>query len=338
MTTTQSILIILTGSLGDLVRGLSVACAIKNQKPETHITWLVDSTWHYLIRDHPAIDVLLVVDRKNVMRGLGRLLPELRRSTFDITLDLQRHLKSGLCSWLSGAPRRIGFHPNNCKEGNQYFNTEYIAEQSNEASKLFHYFAFLEAIDCKHPDPVDFGFAHIGIGTARKYLPDTTRPVLGIVISSSWVSKDWPLSGYVQLLEKLTELGQYECILLGTVSDVPKAEVLLKHCKSQFVHTLAGKTSLIELLDVIRSCRLCVGPDSGPGHLAAAVGVPYISLFGPTPPVRVAPYGNEQLVVQAGVPCSPCSRKVCPGLNTVCMRLISPAAVMEKVHSVLLST
>ena len=86
-----------------------------------------------------------------------------------------------------------------------------------------------------------------------------------------------------------------------------------------------------ELVTIISQCRLGVGPDSGPGHIASAFGVPYISIFGPTSPLRVAPVGNEDLVVSAKIGCSPCYRRTCPGLNKLCMRLISVPAVLDRV-------
>ena len=101
------------------------------------------------------------------------------------------------------------------------------------------------------------------------------------------------------------------------------------------LHNLVAKTSLVDLVTLIKYAKLCIGPDSGPGHIAAAVETPYISLFGPTPPERVAPYNNESLVVRSDIGCMPCYRKRCPGLNRLCMRLISSTQVMETVNKVL---
>lgn len=331
MNNCDSILIVLTGSLGDLVRGTSVACAIKRHSPETHVTWLVDSTWQQLVQNHPAIDEILVFDRTRPVQGALQLRKQLAVRSFDITLDMQRHFKSGMCSWLSGADRRIGFHRKNCKEGNFFFSTETIPVQDDRTSKLTHYFAFLDVIGVPRPDPVDFGFAEVGLGTAATLLEQSSAPRIGIVLSSSWKSKDWPLQGYQKLLHNIVQQTDFDCLLLGSKSDRERAQKLCLDLSSERVFDLTGKTSLLQLVDGIRSTAVCVGPDSGPGHLAAAVQVPYVSLFGPTPPERVAPYGNEQRVIRATVPCSPCSRKICPGLNTVCMRLISPDRVLQEV-------
>ena len=91
-----------------------------------------------------------------------------------------------------------------------------------------------------------------------------------------------------------------------------------------------GKTSILELVAVLKAAVAGVGPDSGPGHLAAAVETPYVSLFGPTSPRRAAPYNCEHLVVQSELSCVSCYKKKCPDLDRLCMRLISVESVQEK--------
>lgn len=333
---TARILIVLTGSLGDVARGLAVPTAIKKHWPESHITWLVDSTWEGILAEHTAIDTVLIFDRKNSIRGNITLARHLRSTHFDICLDMQRHLKSGICSWLSGAKKRIGFHPLNTKEANHFFNTEYIDQQPDERQKLLQYFAFLDAINVERPKDISFGFNPSSFPPVPIEVSERKGSVrIGIVLSSSWVSKDWPLPGYFQLIQMLLRLEKIEIILLGGKSDSNRAAELEQNCKSNRLRNLAGKTSLGELLAVLNTCTIGVGPDSGPGHLCAAIGVPYVSLFGPTPATRVAPYGNAENVVRAAVPCSPCSRKRCPGLDTLCMRLITPEMVLQQVEKYL---
>ena len=331
----DSILVVLSGALGDLIRGLSISCAIKSANDDVRIAWLVDSTWMPIVEAHPAVDEAIVFDRKAPVKHLPSLVKKLRSTSFTLTLDMQRHLKSGLCSWFSGSPRRVGFHPRNCKEGNQFFNNEFIAEQNDSQSKLLHYLAFLDAIDCPRPENVDFGLSKVGLGLAEGLLPTSDKSRVGIILSSSWATKDWPLSGYQALLNLLAGTEDVEVVLLGTKKDRSNADQLVATAGPVGVVNLAGETSLLQLIDVMRRCTCFVGPDSGPGHIAGALGLPYISLFGPTPPERVAPFGSEKLVIRSNVPCSPCSRKVCPGLDTVCMRLISADQVYQRLQMVL---
>jgi ADP-heptose:LPS heptosyltransferase len=100
------------------------------------------------------------------------------------------------------------------------------------------------------------------------------------------------------------------------------------------VWNAVGKTDLRELIALIRQATVCMGPDSGPGHIAGAVGTPYVALFGPTPVTRNVPFGSEALALSSQIGCAPCKRRVCPGLGKVCMKLIHPQAVLAKVSEV----
>ena len=121
-----SILIILMGSLGDVARGLCLISHIKNHLPASKVTWLIEKRRTDLVGFHPRLDKVIAFDRSGGISGVWNLYKALRREHFDITLDLQRLLKSGIFSLLSGAQRRIGFHRRNSKELNWVFNNEYI--------------------------------------------------------------------------------------------------------------------------------------------------------------------------------------------------------------------
>jgi ADP-heptose:LPS heptosyltransferase len=108
------------------------------------------------------------------------------------------------------------------------------------------------------------------------------------------------------------------------------AAKLYEKVDSRDIINLVGETSIPELVAVLKAAEAGVGPDSGPGHLAAAVGTPYVTLFGPTSPTREAPYKCEHLVVQSGISCVSCHKKKCPDLDRQCMRRISIEAVKKK--------
>ena len=118
--------------------------------------------------------------------------------------------------------------------------------------------------------------------------------------------------------------------MLGTSQVLELSEKLSSVSENRVIN-LAGKTNLRQLAAVLSAVDVAVGPDSGPGHLAAAMGTRYISLFGPTDPNRVAPYGQLEDAIIADVVCRPCNRRVCPGLGKVCMRLIQPETIVSKI-------
>jgi len=329
----QRILIILLGALGDVVRGLAVAHAIKSAAPDCKITWLVEPASSGVVALNQSVDEVLVFNRKDGARGVLALYRELRCRSFDVTLDMQRHLKSGFFSWLSRSPRRVGFHPDDTKEGNWIFNNQYIESRGDDASKIDHYLAFVAALGLNAPLTIDAGLSHITLESlGGAWAHDLSRPYAGVILGSSRYSKDWPEEGYRGLLERWEVAGVDSIVLLGDRSKQELAQRLeVIQSKVRIVNAV-GRTTLEELVGIIHGARVCVGPDSGPGHIAGALGVPHVTLFGPTPAGRNAPRGSEGLSVVSSIGCAPCRRRVCPGLDKLCMRLISPDAVLERVR------
>lgn len=331
----RTILIVLTGSLGDVVRGLPLVDAIKSAEPQTHISWLIEDKWQKVVALHPAIDQLLVFNRKQGLRGVCEIFRRLRREKFDVVLDLQRHFKSGFFSRSAPAMVRVGFHRRDSKEGNWLFNNRYIEYRGNTISKVDHYLLFLDAIGIPRPEKLSFGFERLdAVKLAGPFSIDDEAPHVALVLGSSWNSKDWLSEGYERLIELIKKSSSAKICLVGDNSQRSLAEELERTLGTS-VRNLVGKTSLPELVGVLLQCRAAVGPDSGPGHISAAVGTPYVTLFGPTDPLRVEPYGMGALSIRAGVGCSPCWRRTCPGLNKICMRSITAEQVFQKLEMIL---
>jgi len=332
----SSILIILMGSLGDVVRGLYLLPHIKSSLPESRITWLVEPQWAELVGFHPQIDKIIVFDRPRGVSAVWALYKDLSQESFDITLDLQRHLKSGFFSFLSGAKRRVGFNRSNTKEFNWLFNNEHIDYFSDHLLKLWHYLKFTEYLGLGKPDSLESGFPLQDLkARTPKTVAHECKSFIAVVMGSSWESKDWFFEGYCGLVDSILSSGQKQVVILGDRSKVKSALQLVEKVNSPGLINLVGETSLLELAAILNAAEAAVGPDSGPGHIASAVGTPYVSLFGPTSPKRVSPYGSEHLVVQSGVDCAPCYKKRCPGLDMICMRKISVEKVTEKLSQAL---
>ena len=331
-----SVLIVLMGSIGDVVRGLALVDELKAVWPGARISWLVEPLSAPLVEAHPNVSRLIVFPRKDWLKEWKPFLTSLRKEHYDIVLDLQRHFKSGLFSFLTRHKRSIGFHRRNAKEGNWLFHKERIPYADNSLAKLQHYLLFLKQLGITPREKLSFGLE----GLPFQDLPITIRekiggPAVGVVLGSSWESKDWPYEGYLRLIKRLVAEATCLIVLLGDRSKIAMAAKLEQDVSSARIVNLAGQTSLVELAGVLRSLTVGVGPDSGPGHLSSAVGTKYVALFGPTPAARNAPYGSDDLVVSSVVGCSPCLRRKCPGLGGICMRLISPDSVFEIVAAVL---
>ena len=344
-----SILIVLMGSLGDVVRGLGIVAHLKAGYPDCRITWLVEPKCADLVSLHPGIDHIIVFRRAWSFKALWDLYRQLRQYHFDITLDLQRHFKSGFFSMLSHSQQRIGFHRKDSKEFNWLFNNVHIEYGNNERSKLDHYFKFTQYLGLDDPARVNFG---ISTWDGRKHLPhaltDLDGAFISIVLGSRWESKNWHEKGYIHLIQRI--LANEALGLPGKASGLPKearvamigdatqaaaAREISDHIKNKALIDLVGRTSLLELAAVLKSSAAVVGSDSGPGHLAAAMGTAYISLFGPTSPERTAPRGCEDLVVQTQLDCRPCYQKQCPLQTRQCMVDIRVEEIMDRLSRVL---
>lgn len=331
----REILIILMGALGDVARGMALPAALKRKFPDTKLTWLVEPGCEALVRLNTAVDRVIVFERKKGLRALSNLKRELEDCDFDLTLDLQRHLKSGIFSFLSGAKTRLGFARKNSKEFNWLFNNRFIEPQSETFSKFEHYHKFLELLGVA-VEPLDFALSRESL---RKSLPEKVAKIsqayLFVVLGSSWKSKDWTPAGYSELLEKIFRANNLAVVLLGDSSQGELGEQLEQAFSNPKLINLAGRTELQQAIAVIAAATAGVGPDSGPGHISALFGVPYISLFGPTDERRVAPFGMESYVVRSQIGCAPCCRRVCPGLNRLCMRMISAEQVWSRIENAL---
>jgi ADP-heptose:LPS heptosyltransferase len=317
------------GSIGDVVRGLGIVRPLRGALGDGHLAWLVEPTCAPLVRLVPGIDEVIVFDRSRGVAGIPALRRELRHFGADIALDLQRHFKSGFFSALSGASRRIGFHRRDAKELNHLFQTETIEFAGDGISKIDHYSRFLTQLgitESFEPTPLQ----HVGSAV----VPGIAGPYIAVVLGSAWQTKDWPLAGYHRLVGEIVRAKRFGLVLVGDKKRRPMGDELRAAYPGAPIVNLAGETSLPELVAVMRGAAAGVGPDSGPGHIAAAVGRRYVGIFGPTSPVRTAPAGSEELAVQNVVGCAPCYRRRCPGLDNICMRLVSPEVVWERLERV----
>ncbi len=325
-------LIILMGSLGDVTRGLCLVSHLKACFPKSSVTWLVEPKCKEVVRFHPQIDKVLVFDRPRWHLGIVDLFRALRSSRFDCALDLQRHLKSGFFSLLSGATHRIGFHPKNAKEFNWIFNNRHIPYMEEFYPKLFHYLQFTQYLGCPRPEVLDFGFFGPGLlSSGAHVLSQVNRPFIAVVLGSTWISKEWFFESYARLIRELLAETSMHLVMLDTPAKYEMACGLEREIGSSRLINLVGRTSVVELAAVLKEAAVAVGPDCGSAHIASAVGTPYVALFGPTSPERTAPYGSEHLVVSADLPCAPCYKKRCPRKDISCMRSIRVEDVKKKI-------
>ncbi len=327
----RRVLIILLGAIGDVVRALPLLGRIRNAWPAAHIAWAVEPKSSGLLEGHRWLDEAIVYDRAHAPWTFIPFLMRIRKGHFDLAIDLQRHLKSGLTSGFSGAAIRFGFAAPNTKEFNHLFSNHRIAPQPNMRLKLMQYQAFGDALGIAQ-SPIEFGLAATGDerASAIEMLHGAPRPILAVILGSSWPSRIYFSDSTAAVIRMLARpdaaIPALFPVLLGGPGETKLASEVMRHLDGVPALNLAGRTSIRDLIAIFPECAVAFGPDSGPMHIAAAVGCPVVSLWGATAAERSAPWGFADLAISGAIPCHPCYLRQCP-VGRECMRRISPEDV-----------
>jgi heptosyltransferase-1 len=330
----SKILIVLHGSIGDVTRALPLAGLLRRGFPKAYIAWSVEPAAYPLLLGNPVIDEIILFDRRHWWKSFLPFLKTLRRKRFDLVLDLQRHLKSGVISWSTGASQRIGFHKTDSKEGNWLFNNRYIEETGEAISKLEHYLEFATALGIPRA-PIQWSLT---VTTAEqrsidRHLSQLNGAFAVIFVGARWESKQWFPRQMADCAEMLHSVHGLDVVLLGASDDRSAAREAMRLAKSPLLN-LTGMTSLREAVGIIQRAKLAIGPDTGLMHIAAAVGTPVISLFGATDPRRTGPFGFADLVLRGRAACVPCQQRHCP-IGRICMQSITTVEIAAKAVSAL---
>ncbi|HLK86633.1 MAG TPA: glycosyltransferase family 9 protein [Candidatus Binataceae bacterium] len=336
----RRVLIVLLGAIGDVVRALPLLGRLRRAWPAAHIAWAIEPKSRAVLENHPWIDELIVYDRRRAPFSFAPFLMRVRAGRFDLAIDLQRHLKSGAVALASGARVRIGFDRANGKEFNHLFSTRRIPPQPAMRLKLMQYQAFGDALGLA-PAPIEFALAASDHERTRaaQLLEGAPAPRLAVILGSSWPSRIYFADAIAAVIrEAAAAHGDAPAlfpVLIGSGrAEVALAEQVIAHLAGMPVLNLAGRTGLRDLAPIFAQCAAAFGPDSGPMHIAAAVGCPVVSLWGATAPERSAPWGFADLALTGAIPCHPCYLRRCP-IGRECMRRIAPAEVVSAIRRAL---
>ena len=327
------ILIIKPSSLGDIVHSMPTVAALRQRFPSARITWLVKREWAAVLEGNPHLDEVLALDLSP--KGWLAAIRAVRAGRFDTVVDLQGLLRSAVLGWISGAPVRIGF--TNGREGSPWFYTERVPVPSPSMHAVDRYLLTAKYLgaDPGEVKPSEFSLPHDAQAQARvEVLLAAAGVHAGATLvamnpSARWNTKRWPLDSFAAVGDRLQQDGTARVVLIGGRDERHVGKQVLRAMRTAPID-LMGQTTLKELIALLRRARLLVTNDSGPMHLAAAVGTPVIALFGPTDPARTGPYGAGHTVLRSGVPCSPCfSRRCTNAVELECLTSIRPENVIE---------
>jgi lipopolysaccharide heptosyltransferase I len=327
----RNILIIKPSAIGDLVHALPVLPLLARRWPEARISWLVNSDFADLLEGHPLLAEVIRFERRRFgqgwrnplsLLGLWRFTRGLRRRRFDLVIDLQGLLRSGWLAWRSGAPARIGFAE--ARELAPMFYTHRVAADARAEHAVDRYLKVAAALGC-NTEPVEFPFAitaedRAAIGRLLDGSLPAGRRIAVLLPGANWPTKRWPAERFAAIAELLRRRMDLEPVIAGGAKDAALAAKIPGL-------NLVGRTSLRQLVALLERADLVVANDSGPMHIAAALGRPLVAAYGPTNPASTGPYGRDDSVVRVDIACSPCYSRACT--HQSCLQWLSVEPVFD---------
>ncbi len=335
----QRILIVKLTSLGDVVHCLPAVGAIKREFPSSAMDWAVDRRVADIARACPHVDQVLSVGGNGGSGPPGwldywRAARVCRRGRYDLAIDMQGLLKSAVLTYASRAPQRLGFGW--ARPSGRWALNMHVLGPPQSPHAVDAYCELARWLGAK-PDPGRFDLQvpaeseRAAGDIVRRAFGDEAGLLVGVIAGSAWPSKRWPADRFAAVARALAVEG-WRVVVLGTSADAAAAGAISDAAGEQGV-SLAGRTSLGTTMAVLSRCGLVIGGDTGPVHIAAALAVPTLAIFGPTSPEKTGPRGPRVRLLSHSVPCQPCRLRECE--NWDCMLGLSAGAVLEAVHRLL---
>jgi lipopolysaccharide heptosyltransferase II len=326
-------------ALGDIIHSLPVLTALRHRFPRATITWIVNRSYEPLLHGHPDLDETLAFDRSAARSGLAAavttyvgFLRELRRRRFDLLIDLQGLLRSGLMALVSGATRRVGL--STAREGATWFYTDVVhVADFNAIHAVDRYWRIAEDLGAgAGPRTFTLPILPEARAWAEQTLRDLPRPWIVLGVGSRWPTKRWLPDHFVTLTGRA--LGRFggSVVFVGSAEEAPLAAAVGARLIGPALD-LTGRTTLPRLSALLSRCDVMVANDTGPLHLAAALGRPVVAPYTCTRNHLTGPYGAGSGVVETDVWCKGSYVKRCRRME--CMAELTPERLWPPLCEVL---
>ncbi|MEE9286490.1 MAG: glycosyltransferase family 9 protein [Gammaproteobacteria bacterium] len=299
----HNVAIIMMSALGDAVHVLPVVTALKRAAPDMSITWVIQRAGYQLACNHPAVDEFILFRRSRGVRIISEFLKTsraLRKRDFDLIIALQVYFKAGILTAAARSPVKLGFDRPRARDFNWLITTHRIPARMPQhvQDQYFEFLAYLNV----DPKPVEWGIVitQEEREAQRRFFARLDRPVCAVVVATSQPEKNWSTARYARLLEIIEGDFGYQTMLIGGISPLETAAA------DEIMHLTSAKPlnmlcdPLREMLYLIDGSDAVVSPDTGPLHIARALEVPVIGLYGYTNPKRTGPYRKYQDLIVDG--------------------------------------
>lgn len=305
------ILIIKPSSLGDIIHSLPLLNRLRKSFDDSFIHWVIDKSFREILEGHPMIDRLWVINKdewKNInkfgvtLKNLKKFFKDLRAERYDLVIDIQGLLRSGIIAKATGSRFRIGF--SEAREGASVFYTHTV-KGGRDVHAVDRYLKVADFLGLKRDD-IQFPFPPLP-ELPIDGMPDLLKKDYAVIAPGArWPTKIWPPERF----GKVASMLPLKTVVVGSPSESCLAEEVVRSSQGKAL-SIAGKTGLKELAAVIGRARFMLCNDSGPMHIAAAMGVPVFAIFGPTDHLKTGPYGEGHTIIRNNVSCSPCRKRRC---------------------------
>jgi len=342
----NKILIVRLSAIGDVINTIPALAALRQNFPGSFIGWVVEDRAEDLLAGLPILDKVFVWHRHSngkITKSFG-LIQELRQHKFDVAIDFQGNLKSGLITSLSGAQTRVGMKP--AKEGNALFTNYKVALPDKKINRVERNLYILKQLGI-NTDGLDWQKIPVLSSPADESYIDkllaknnpSNKPVIILHPGTSefGLFKRWAPGKYAQLADRLAKELKALCIISWAGKEKSLAESIARQMSHKPL-IFPEQISLTKLAALIKRSLLFIGSDSAPLHLANLLGINVVGLYGPKDPATYAPYqfaqaGNKTAIVRKDLPCSPCQKRSCA--KPICMESITVEEVFQKAKQLL---
>lgn len=329
VTSPGHILIIKPSSFGDIVLSLPALAALHHGRHGAQFDWVVKPEWASLLENHSMIRKVIPFPRN--WAEWRQTTRKLRQSRYDLIIDLQGLFRSGLLGMMAGGRTRAGFA--SAREGSRWAYTQRVPVPEEVTHAVDRYLYLVRCLGANTDGPISFPLPEWPDveswvdGLWRNEGIQQGEVVCVIHPGARWPHKRWPIERYKKLSSRLMAEMGYRIVWVGAQRVVYDGGL-----ECERVINLTGRTTLPQLAALIRRAALLVTNDSGPMHLAAAVGTPVVAIFGPTDPRKTGPYGSGHTVLKKDFDCSACSRKRCVR-GSACIESISVEEVFHAIEN-----
>ena len=311
------ICILKPSALGDVVQSLPILPALKARFPTAQISWVIRDSFANLLEGHPLIDEIIPFNRSSSVRYWWSFLKKLKQQQFDLAIDLQGLLRTGVMTAATRARWRIGME--SAREGSHLAYNLTIPETSRTVPAYQKYWNVADAFGTEETcRDTQIFISDADKAWARDILSTGAQscPTLAIHAGAQWITKRWPPESFAAVGAKAIRHFRCNIVLVGTADERPLTsqieKLLHKFVPTGRVLNLAGQTTLKQLAALLRETDYLLTNDSGPMHLAAGLGTPVTGIFTCTSSLRSGPPGDQHELVSTNVDCAASYQKRCP--------------------------